>query len=359
MRYYSRLTSGVLLLFIFCISLPAQNKIEIILSNAIEIGKEDLLFGDVTAVCEDEQGNFFVVDQLEPRIYKFGPDGKRLLAFGHRGQGPGDFQRPSRITFTPKGELAIADEMYAVSFLTPDGQFIKRVHLNQALAPGYIGENCFYAWRWQQDKTQQVLLDIEGKIKKTLGTIPINQFSVSAPDQSGRQVMFSYSQDVYAPSFIFSNNGKYSAIAVSGTYAIQILDDRGETVCTLNRKITPDKLSRKEKNYFIHDIQELGKKRGWPPKVIKGLKDKIPDKKSFFDRVLITSMQIFVFRIRQDITAEDSFITVDIFTLDGQFKGAGQMRATPIFMSDKCMYFAQSDLEGNVYLVIKDYTTEQ
>lgn len=348
-----------LLFGLFCISVHAQQKITISLSNPLEIGKADLLFGDVTAICEDDPGNFYVVDMLEPRIYKFSTDGKRLLAFGRRGQGPGDFQRPNRISLTPKGELAIADEMYAISFLTLDGKFIKRIHLNQALAPGYIGENCFYAWRWHQDETQQIFLDINSQISKTHGTIPLNQFSVSAPDQSGRQVMFSYSQDVYAPSFIFSNNGYHSAIAVNNVYEIQIVDGNGKTVCTLHRRISPERLSRKEIRYFSGDIQELGKKRGWPPKVIKELQSKIPEKKSFFDRVLITTSQIFVYRIREDITTENSVIPVDIFSLDGQFMGTARMKEGPIFMSDKRMYFAKSDTEGNVYLVVKDYEVKQ
>ena len=189
---------------VFCMfvltGLSLAQKIDIELSNPMEIGKEDLLFGSIAAVCEDKEGNFYVVDQIEAKVFKFTTEGKLLTSFGQKGQGPGDFQRPNRISYTTKGNLAVADEMYYVSFLNTDGKFLRRVHLNEALTPGYVGEDRFYAWRWQPEGRQQILLDSEGSLVKTFHTAQRDQFSISIPDETGRKVMFNFNQPAYAPA---------------------------------------------------------------------------------------------------------------------------------------------------------------
>ncbi len=333
-------------------------ELKISLGESFEIGREDLLFGSVTAVCEDKEGSFYVVDQLEHKVYVFSPGGKLRVSFGQQGQGPGDFQRPSRISFTPGGHLAVADEMYTISFLTLDGTFLERVKLETGLAPGYVGGERFYAWRWSPDGQQQIMLDKDSHILKTFHSVSRDRFSVSAPDQSGREVMFNYGRPPYSPGLLYAQNGGLTAVAVSDAYRIQLLDDKGDVHAVLERDVEAPALGRRERRHFENEFREFGKMRGWPEGVIRDIIGRLPRTKVFFDRILLSHSHVFVCRIPSDITKEEAAFPVDVFSTGGKYLGAGVLPQKPLHISRDRMYFVRSDVDGNVWLTVRDYVLE-
>jgi hypothetical protein len=204
--------------------------------------------------------------------------------------------------------MQVADDMYHISFFQPDGIFIKRLQLSNRLDIGFIGQYRFYAWIWRPEDKQQVMLDRENNIIKTFNGVAKGLFSVSAPDSSGRAVMFNYAPDEYAPSLLYAHSGNFTAIAISNTYEILILDNKGNISKKILRNIKPEKIGKKEK------------------------------------------------RIKPDITQEETPYPVDIFSLQGSFLGTARFMEKPIFISGENMYFINSDKEGNLYLVRKSYT---
>ena len=328
------------------------------LGEAREFGRQDLLFGSVTAVCEDESGEFFVVDQREHRVYRFSRDGKRLGAFGQEGQGPGDFLRPNRISLTPGGHLAVADEMYLVSFLLEDGTFLRRVTLEGGMTPGYMGEDRFYAWRWSPEGRQQIMLDGKGSVLETFHSVPRDRFSVSAPDQSGRQVMFNFGRPAFSPGLMYAHSSGLTALAVSDVYRIELLDGTGEVRTVIERDAEPSELSRSERRFFETEFTDLGKMRGWPESVVRDIIKNLPRTKVYFDRILLSPVHVFVFRIRADITRDGSGFPVDVFTTAGEFLGTAPLPEQPIFVSRARMYFERSDADGNVWLAVRGYVLE-
>jgi hypothetical protein len=356
----TKLPLGVVpLLCILCFILPVGAwALEIRLGEPLEIGREELLFGAVTAVCEDGSGNFYVVDQLEHRVLVFSRDGKRLGSFGRKGQGPGDFQRPDRISLTPEGHLAVADEMDLISFLEKDGSFLRRVKLENALAPGYIGPNRFYGWRWTPEGQQQILLDGQSRILKTFHSVPMDRFSVSAPDRSGRAVMFNYGRPAFSPGLLYAHNGGLTALAVTDVYRIQLLDGAGDVRAQIERKVEPAELSRGERRFLEKEFKEFGKMRGWPESVVRDIIRHLPENKVYFDRILLSETHVFVCRIRNDISGKGERFPVDVFATSGEFLGTGALPEEPIFVSAARMYFASSDQDGNVWLTVREYDLE-
>ena len=344
-----------LLVFIPYTGLAQEETISYQFGPSLEIGREELIFGIIAGVCEDDEGNFYVLDRAEHKVFKFSQDGKFLVKFGSRGEGPGDFRGPNRITYTAEKNIVVCDDMYFVSFFQTDGSFIKRIEISGRLAPGYIGEDRFYGWVWLPEGQQQVVVDGKNDVIHTFHTISRDSFSVSAPDSSGRLVMFNYGKDEFAPSFIFSHNKNYAALGISIDYDILILNNEGEIYSHIQRDIKPDKFSKNETEYFSDDLKALAKKRGWPDKVVKDLEKIIPDEKTFFNQVLLSGDYVYVFRIAHDITKEDDIVPVDIFTLQGQFIGTADMDGLPIYISKKKIYFVRSENDGTVYLVIKKY----
>jgi hypothetical protein len=328
------------------------------LGDALEIGRKDLLFGSVAAVCEEKNGTFFVVDQLEHRVYKFSSNGKLLASFGQEGQGPGDFQRPSRICLTSEGRLAVADEARRVTLLNTDGTFIDRVTLAEALAPGYAGPNLFYAWRWVPKGQEQILLDGEGRVLQSLHSVDRGRFSVSVPDESGRHVMFNFGRAAFSPGLLFAHSGGVTAVARSDTYRIRLLNPEGEETAVLERKEAPPPLSRKERRFYEDEFQRLGRMRGWPQSVVRDIIKKIPRTKAFFDRILPSPSRILVCRIGSDITVDKAPCHVDVFSVRGAFLGGATLPARPLFVSSGHMYFVSSDDDGNVWLTVREYAWE-
>jgi hypothetical protein len=355
---------GLIVLFIWVMILnmgavEAASEIQLQIEKNLELGKREMMFASIASVCEDSGGNLYVLDRIEHKVLKFSPGGELLQTFGQKGQGPGDFQNPHLLAFTPKGQLVVADEMYNLTFLSEEGHFIERIHLDNLLAVSYIGENRFYGWIWEQDHQSQVMVDRENNFLKKFFQVPISAFSVSAPDETGRQVMFNYSQAEFAPSLQFTHFGRHSAVGISDKYDILILDENGENTCRIRREIQPDSFSKKEKNYFEKDIEELRKDRGWPESVVRNLVKKIPAKKTFFSQILMTDSYVFVCRIRNDISESSNAIPVDIFSIQGEFLGSTLAHDIPLYISRNHMYFVRSDEEDNLFLEKATYEVIQ
>ncbi|UCE41621.1 MAG: 6-bladed beta-propeller [Candidatus Aminicenantes bacterium] len=326
------------------------DKIQLQIQKIQELGKKEMMFASIASVCEDSVANLYVLDRMEHKVLKFSQDGELIQTFGQKGQGPGDYQNPHLLAFTPKGQIVVADELYNLTFLNEEGDFIKRTHLDGRLAVSFIGEDRFYGWIWGENHRSQVMVDGANKVLKNFFQVPFSAFSVSAPDESGRQVMFNYSREEFAPSLQFAHFGRYSAVGIGDRYDILILDENGETISHIRREILPDNFSKREKRYFEKDIGELGKERGWPRSIVRDIVKKIPDKKIYFSQILLTEKHVFVFRTKNDITEESGPIPVDIFLIKGEFLGTTHLPYMPLHISHSHIYFIRSDEEDNLYL---------
>jgi len=328
----------------------AANEIALKIGDRVEIGRKDLVFASIASVCEDSDSHFYVLDRMEHKVFKFAHDGELVQTFGQKGQGPGDYQNPHLLAYTLDGQIVVADELYDLSFLDGEGNFIERVHLDGRLEVGFIGKNRFYGWIWGKEDRSQVMVDGQNNILKTFFQVPKSAFSVSAPDESGRRVMFNFSRDAFAPGLEFAHFGRHTALGIGDRYDILILDDMGETVSHIKRDILPDSFSKEEKKYFEKDIREFSKDRGWPGSVVRDLIKKIPDKKIYFDKILLNAKFVFVFRIKEDISEENSPVPVDIFSVEGKFLGSVEMPGKPLHISEKHLYFVRSDEQDNLFL---------
>jgi hypothetical protein len=56
------------------ISMGQEKTVKIRLGTGVEIGRKEPQFGSIASVCEDDQANFYVLDRLEHKVFKFSPD---------------------------------------------------------------------------------------------------------------------------------------------------------------------------------------------------------------------------------------------------------------------------------------------
>ena len=343
----------------FCLALFAvagQSGPEIRFGTPLTIGPDQFFFGSLTDICEDREGGFYVLDRTESTVHKFSREGTHLLSFGRKGQGPGDLSFPSRITLTPKGEIAVSEDMGQVNLFRTDGGFIRRITLPGRLDPAYVGENRFYAWIWRPEDRQQVLVDTNNAIVATFGSVAKDAFSASIPDSSGRRVMFNYSREEYSPGFVFRRSRSLSAVALTDRYHIRILDREGRIISEIKREVEPSPIAGPERAFFRRALEKIAAEKNWPGKVINDLMKDIPDSKVHFSDVFLNADYVFVFRIPADITDPRSLKPVDLFLTGGRFLGSLEFPEKPAAMSDSQAYFARSDDEGNITLIRRPFT---
>jgi hypothetical protein len=86
----------------------------------------DYTFSVLNYFAVDDQENIFVMDQKENKVRIFGPSGRLLSSFGRKGQGPGEFQTPSRIGFDREGDLYIHDLLgRRLQYFSRNGKWIR------------------------------------------------------------------------------------------------------------------------------------------------------------------------------------------------------------------------------------------
>lgn len=103
---------------------PVDNPVSVALAEqwAADGDSDDYLFGVLTAVTTDEQGNVYLLDAQLNAILVFSPDGEFVTSIGREGEGPGEFQQPSGLFLTPQGDLAVLQRMPGkIILLKPDG----------------------------------------------------------------------------------------------------------------------------------------------------------------------------------------------------------------------------------------------
>jgi hypothetical protein len=333
-----------------------EPRIAIKLGPPLEIGREDLLFGSIASVGEDDQGDFYVLDQRGQTVLKFDADGRLLMKFGRKGQGPGDLQSPRQIVLASRGELAILEDLYYVSFHKTDGAFIRRLDLNGRLGLGYVGPDRYYAWQWRPEGRQHLLVDAKNTVVRTLHAIDRDLFSANLPDETGRLVMFNYSHDAYVPTSLYAHGAGLSAIGTSDRYEVEILDEQGRVETIIRRDMKPRKINAQERRFFERELLDFASSKKWPDSVARALRKKIPAFKTIIQAVRISPNAILIFRHPADIATPSPLVPLDVFTRAGEFLGTTELAEVPLFVSGKAMYFSRDDADGNVYLIRRPYS---
>jgi hypothetical protein len=86
-----------------------------------------ILFESNKEIAVADDGSIFVVNSRDHNIHKFDPSGKKVITFGRRGQGPGDFEFPSKPSILDGKYLVVGE--YAlnrrISLFDMNGRFYK------------------------------------------------------------------------------------------------------------------------------------------------------------------------------------------------------------------------------------------
>jgi hypothetical protein len=323
------------------------------LDRKFSVGESKPVLNSISAVQEDRKGNFYILDRKAFNVHKFSTSGKYLLSFGNKGEGPGDIIRPNTLSLTSDGKIIVNEERDFLSIFDENGVFLEKIKIPSGLSLHYLNDNLFYAWVWTPEKKQQVLLNRNGKIVKTFFSVPKEAFSVNVADETGRAVMFSFFAREYSPYFIFSQYKNQSIVGISNKYEILLLNRNGTVTNKIHRRIKPGTFKPAELKYLENEINSQRKLPGF---VQKKLAAKIPKFKNYFTQILLSDQYIWLFRVADNIAKENSVVPVDLYTHDMTFKGKITLKKPPVFISEKRIYFIETNEEDDLILEICNYS---
>jgi hypothetical protein len=339
------------ILMLFWVYGHARYQYHIKLEKKTVVGGADLILERLGGVCQDKDGNFYALDIKAYKVYKFSPRGKQLLAFGRKGEGPGDFLKPYHIAMTEKGEIVVTEALNVVSFFDRQGKFITRQDLKQkvggiVLSLKYAGPDLFYMERViPGNQRKQMLVDLKEDVAvENLFTLPDISVTIN---RGGRQATYTVRLHACTPVILFTHFSGYSAAGFSKDYDIFLLDRQGKRIAHLKRDIKPQKATAAEKAGFARAIRSTR----LPEDVKKGVIQQLPETKNVFDHLLISHQHVYVFRTKEDTTASEAPYPVDIFSLEGKYLGFMTMKDKPTLVTEKWMYIPETDEEDNLLLV--------
>ena len=94
--------------------------------------EEDYVFADIRAVQVDDEEDIIVLDWKENVIKVFNKNGKHLRTFGKTGQGPGEFQNPSRMYLRAGTDITLMDTRNnRMSYYSKKGECLKEIQMGK------------------------------------------------------------------------------------------------------------------------------------------------------------------------------------------------------------------------------------
>ena len=89
---------------------PVEGVVDLHLETLWEAGgedDEDVIFGLITQILEDDEGQLYLLDRQLSQVHVFSPEGEFLRALSREGDGPGEARSPNDMYFTADGGLAL------------------------------------------------------------------------------------------------------------------------------------------------------------------------------------------------------------------------------------------------------------
>jgi hypothetical protein len=83
---------------------------------------QDVGFGRIQDIAVDPTGRVYVLDSMIRRVSVHDPEGRTLLVFGREGEGPGEFEYPTRLFLAPPDTIKVFDaSLFRVTSFSSSG----------------------------------------------------------------------------------------------------------------------------------------------------------------------------------------------------------------------------------------------
>lgn len=313
---------------------PIYSNDVLILKEDLDIGDEnkgkDYQFGRIRAIITDNKENVYVLDQTESKVKKYDKNGRYILSFGRKGQGPGEFDTPTGLYFIKKRELVVYS-FGKLSFFDLNGEFQKSVHALLFTSQIDSQGNIYATQLIPGDKFYEGLKKCNEKAEE-LSTLAQIEKTPPGPDNK----IDAISKTIFYT--ILHND--YLAWASNHTYDISIVDTAGN----ITRKIVKDyeakKYTDQDKKAFLKNNPRVPETRYRFPKYFPPIRFLSSDDEG----------RIFVMTYE---TNPEGIRYYDVFDSDGKFMAKIPLKYHPTHWRNGKLYCIAEDSQG--FHIVKRY----
>ena len=150
------------------------------------------------------------------------------------------------------------------------------------------------------------------------------------------------------PDILYAYSNGHSVAALTESYLIKILNNKGDIEKTVKKNIRNPLLSKKEREFIIET--EINQWKGIDQSTKNGLKKTIPNIKNLITDITLSENMIFVRRVREDITETNEPVLVDLYSINGDFMGVIRLKNFPIYTSDRHFFFKEETENGDIFI---------
>jgi hypothetical protein len=333
---------------------PLYGEIFLDLEEDLSVGREDddnyLFYGGIS-IDVDDQGNIYVLEGGNCRLQKFDQAGQYLQTIGKKGQGPGEFEGPSRLFLDKEKNIYISERRKRkIHMFNSQGEFLKSFLLSYTTTNFSItpDENIFGVATISTDEESNrciVKMDPKGKVVKNIAQFAAIKL-VKRKGTGNTITTFRISHQ-YVPALYFSRavNNKHF-YAYSSEYSLFQVNLEGDLELIIKKEEPLHPISQKEKNKIYERFSNLEER--WSKGVVKEAVQ-FPSHRPYFNRIVTDDRgRIYVKRVKSVID-ESEEVEFDIFSKEGHYIYKANLPFTPSVIKNGYFYeYYSSEETGEV-----------
>ncbi len=232
------------------------------MQEAWRIGGQDdeEIFGVVTDIIADDEGNFYLLDSQRNEITVYSEDGEYLRTIGREGEGPGEFRGAFSMFRVSDGNIGVLQAFPdRIVVLTPEGDPAGEYPLPESpdggfrvlFAAEYAGDNLALIYGVNQPSesgftqtTVLALVDAEGEKEVRL-------HSQDATMSAATALIAEKEWDVFRNRWTSSPDGRAFSAVNFGEYSINVWDSEGQLDRVIHREYADHVRSDEEKERLL------------------------------------------------------------------------------------------------------------
>ncbi|MGD2085036.1 MAG: 6-bladed beta-propeller [Candidatus Aminicenantes bacterium] len=279
----------------------------------IDTAGEDPL-GNIDDILISAKGRICCYDNKNMKYYLFDGNGKFILAFGTRGEGPGEIKQPEEAPILEAGNKIVVQDVDRIHYFSWEGKYNKSVVNPKALKPTlFLSENEFI----QAPLTIHNAPDGIAKVRQinlTTGERKVlTEFTMfkggTLQTERGSASIWA---DGLTPMFILGKIGSKLYYGVNDKYKVYISDMDGKVQGSFSLTRQKTSVSEKEKIDFISRAAQ-GQA---PDDLIRRLAKQLPNEETYFSNIEEHNglIYIYVWKFFMKNTQQ-----IDIFSPQGKY----------------------------------------
>lgn len=339
---------------------PFYGEIEFELEEDLSISdrkSKKFKFHEIGLITLDNQENIYALDTRKNCILKFDSLGNYLQEIGRKGQGPGEFERPSNL-FVDNQHYLYASDQRKIQIFNSTGKYVKSIRLDYEIYEFFIDSTTniiAITHVVTEDGTEKAIIkfDNNGRTIKELSKFP-DVRTVTSKNKEGKKINLTvYHEYNYWP-YLYPISSQKFIFAYPNEFKLYKMNSNGDLELIVEKKEPPQSITRKEKGVIIQRTEARISRRGrkFPRELIEAA-CQFPPHRPFFNRILVDDKKRIYARRVDSILDKNEEKRFDIFGEDGCYLYRAKLPFTPEIIRHGFIYDINFSEESNEFSIKK------